>query len=471
MTVDCEQAANLISSRVDGEIPATEDAVLDAHLAGCPACRAVLEAAELQDAAMVRAFAGGRDTAVALAGRVAQEMSAFAPSPRRAVKHPWRRSLARWAGWTAAAAAAGFIGAVIFLRSTDRPATLSQRSRHLAEPIAHLALASGEVFTCPSENQPWQPMAPGAGLEPGAKVRTAESAKCELALPGGSRLRLNSSTELRFTAARDVQLTGGQMWSAVPRDAGPLRIAAGEAKVTTGERGGAAAQFDIACAANAATVTVVAGSARVNGPQLNGLAQATTVRGGESLRVANAGSGAEPSRGYACEPVADPVKATRWLDDLLMLLPADDPELLARVDALLARIVAERKGHVDASDPGPVEHDVRARGQAWAFPIARYALDHLSAPAEADRDKCRTATRLLADLAPPSFVPDLIRLLADDDGEVRFHAATALNRLTGQTLGFTPDRCAETPRDSAPAAAWQEWWTRNRSRYTARPSQ
>ena len=33
MTVDCEQAANLISSRIDGELAVADEAVLDAHLA------------------------------------------------------------------------------------------------------------------------------------------------------------------------------------------------------------------------------------------------------------------------------------------------------------------------------------------------------------------------------------------------------------------------------------------------------
>lgn len=461
MTVDCEQAANLISSRIDGELAASDEARLEAHLAGCAACRAALEAAELQDAAMVRAFAGERHAAAALATRVTQEMSAFAPAPRPEAKRAWRGAMIRWARWTSAAAA-GFVAALIFMRPAAPPETRSQAPVLPEKPIAHLALALGDVFTCPSHDEPWQPMAEGDGLAPGAKVRTAREAKCELALADGSRLRLNSGTELHFTAAGDVQLARGQIWSAVPPDAGPLRIAAGEAEVTTG---GPAAQFEVACEAKAATVTVVAGSARVHGQ-----GQATTVRGGESLHLGEATAiGAEPPLVAACTPVADPVKATRWLDDLLVLLPPDDPELLARVDALLARIVAERSGRAVASSPGDVERDVRARGHAWAAPIARFALDHLSAPADADLNKRRTAARLLADLASPSSVPDLIALLGDDDGEVRFHAAAALHRLTGQTLGFPPDYCAATPRDAAPMAAWQEWWARNGSRYPAAP--
>jgi predicted anti-sigma-YlaC factor YlaD len=63
MTVDCEDAANLISSRIDGELAAADAAALDAHLGECAACRAAMESCELQDAAMLRAFAGGRDAA------------------------------------------------------------------------------------------------------------------------------------------------------------------------------------------------------------------------------------------------------------------------------------------------------------------------------------------------------------------------------------------------------------------------
>jgi hypothetical protein len=457
MTVDCEQAANFISSHIDGELAAADETVLDAHLAECATCRATMEACELQDAAMVRALAGGRDAAAAIARRVESEMASA--DRATAAGSPWNRSAMRIAGWTAAAAA-GFIGAVLFMRPAAAPVTQLQLTAQPPEPIALLALTSGEVFTCPSGEKTWQPIAQGAGLEPGAKVRTSSAAKCELALPGGSRLRLNSGTELRLATASDVQLTGGQIWSAVPQDAGTLRVAAGDACVTAG---GAQARFDVACEPNAARVTVVAGSAQVNGP-----GQAATVRGGESLRI----GAVAPVATYICEPVTDPMKATQWLDDLLVLLPPDDPELQARVDALLTRIVVERSrptatATATASEPGPIENDVRARGALWSAPTARYATKHLSAPAEVDQLKRRAAARLLADLAPPSCISDIIPLLADDDSEVRLHAAAALNRLTGQTLGFPPHRCAATPRDPAPLAAWQQWWTRNRSRYVS----
>jgi hypothetical protein len=383
--VDCEEAANFISARIDGEIGAGDAAGLDAHLAECAACRAMLEGMGLQDAAMVRAFAGGRDAAAALARRVEAEMTG---AGRVTAHHAARRdTTVRWAGWIAAAAA-GFVGAVILMRPAPVTRVVSDARDSAAVPagaqpalqpatqpadlIAHLQLVSGEVFTCPTGMKEWQPMARGDGVAAGAKVRTADAAKCELTLPGGSRLRLNSGTELELASAGDVQLTGGQIWSAVPPHASPLCIAAGDATVTTT---GSSAQLDIARGADAATVTVVAGSAQVNGQ-----GQATTVRGGELLRIDAAKVGGAGASKYGCEPVVDPLKATRWLDDLLVLLPPDDPELLARVDALLGRIVAERAGSsavttpaTTTTTPGPVEHDVRARGPAWAAAIARYA--------------------------------------------------------------------------------------------------
>jgi len=472
--MDCEQAANLISARIDGELAGGDDGALDAHLAGCATCRATMDAAALQDAAMVRAFAGGRDAAAMLAMRVAREMSASSP-PIADSNVAWPLRETRWFAWTAFAAAA-VIAVVLFLRPTPPsapPSSVAQAPAPArpADSIAHLSLACGEVFTCPSGQDAWKPIAPGDGVAPGTKIRTANAAKCELALPDGSRVRLNAATELRLAAPDDVQLSGGQIFSAIGPNAGPLRIAAGSANVVT--TGGPAAQLDVAraTAGDAATVTVVAGAAQVHRQGAAG--QQTTVRGGEFLRVGTSTGDIAPGGGpkWGCEPLTDPLKATRWLDDLLLLLPADNEELLTRVDLLLSRIVAERAARaspVDANPadatPGPIEHDVRARGQSWAPPIARY----VAASTDTDRAKRRTAARLLADLAPPSCVEDLIPLLADDDPEIRFHTAAALNRLTGQTLGFSPDACAASPRDPTPLAAWQEWWNRNRSRYPAR---
>jgi hypothetical protein len=61
----------------------------------------------------------------------------------------------------------------------------------------------------------------------------------------------------------------------------------------------------------------------------------------------------------------------------------------------------------------------------------------------------------------------LIELLADDNPQVRFHAAQGLERLTARDQGRPPAlwkseswaSCAPTHR------AWLEWWETNRNHY------
>ena len=202
----------------------------------------------------------------------------------------------------------------------------------------------------------------------------------------------------------------------------------------------------MACVANAATVTVQRGAAQVAGNVPN-----TTVRGGQILCAPS------PTSAFACTVMPDPLQATQWQDELLALKSADDPEVVARINWLIARI-AIAGGNADL--PCPAEREIRERGQAWCSPMAYYIRNQQKT---ADPGNRRTAARLLADLASRSSIPDLIELLAGDDGQVRFHAAEAIHRLTGQTLGFPAEDCATHP-DAAASAAWQAWWENSKSK-------
>jgi hypothetical protein len=61
----------------------------------------------------------------------------------------------------------------------------------------------------------------------------------------------------------------------------------------------------------------------------------------------------------------------------------------------------------------------------------------------------------------------LINLLADSDGEVRYPAARALQRLTGQSLGRQPEQWRDqswmtcTPTISQ----WHGWWEENKGKF------
>ena len=74
--------------------------------------------------------------------------------------------------------------------------------------------------------------------------------------------------------------------------------------------------------------------------------------------------------------------------------------------------------------------------------------------------------------APPSVIPDLIALLADPEAEVRFHSATALHRLTGQTLGASPEQCSAEDAQTLGQTQrkWQAWWEESEARGRTRPN-
>ena len=464
--MNCEEAANLICARMDGELAGDDTAAvaLDAHLAECAGCRAAAEAMQLQDAALVRAFAPGRVVAEAVAERAVA--AAFAdertPVPRAQVVYvrPPRLRL-----WLTGAAASTVAACVIVAAATWGPRLLRTGTPQVVtpapQPFAQIALSTGDVFTCPSHGpQTWQPVGAGAALAEGDRVRTGPSARVEVRLADGSQVRLNGDTEACLAPGRIVDLKQGQLWSAVPQESQPLRVTASpqaDGGVTATTPPGS--RLDFACASGESVVTAVHGPAKVTG---KGGAETIVPPGAAVTIVAGLPSGQSTA--------GDILLATGWLNDLLLLKGRDDPELNARVNELLSRVKAEGAASRPATapaGPGPVEQYIRAQGDQWSSPMACYVQ---SPQSQSDRSKRLTAARLLSDLAPPWAIPDLIALLGDGDGEVRFHAAAALHRLTGQTLGLSAAQCATDEGAAAGQAQkqWQAWWEQNKGRYAGR---
>src|SRR5687767_46868 len=69
--MNCEEAWNLISARMDGEISPEDRPALDAHLAACATCRSVSDGFEVDDSRLRRAFVERRRAAAAVAGFLA----------------------------------------------------------------------------------------------------------------------------------------------------------------------------------------------------------------------------------------------------------------------------------------------------------------------------------------------------------------------------------------------------------------
>jgi hypothetical protein len=448
--VNCEHATHLISARLDGEIAASDAALLDAHLADCAGCRATAEALAVQDNGLNSIFGERRVAAAMVAERVISELRASV------VARPADLSRNRWASWgrTLVAAAAGFCLAILITRPWDQPneGGLVGPTTHItpvpiAQPVGHLALATGEVFVCPSSSQNWRPLETGGVVQAGMKVRTGPKVLCEFNMNDGSQVRMNADTQVTLTSARHVEVTGGQVYSTIRRQGNnaPFVVKAAPAHATlTGQE----TAFDVSCSPAKTTCTVVEGSVK-----MEAAGKHDVVKGGEMVSLADGQPGDK-------RPVENLMRATQWVDEILVLKGRDNPELARRIDDIFAQLGQDKMWYMQAQE-------VRRLGDHCIVPLCRYIESDRSKGTQDDEMKRREAARIVGDVATTWAIPELINLLDDVDGDVRYPAAVALQRLTGQDLG----RPAEQWRDQGLMACtpsidrWHAWWEKNKSRF------
>jgi hypothetical protein len=448
-----------MSARVDGEISPDDRGRLDTHLDGCAGCRATAEAMTDLDAGLDRAFSLRRASAAAVVDRVLAQFRPGATgigSPRRSWWSAWGKPLA--------AAAAGFLVAVVLLRGPWReaasgtvtvgPTNGGVKAGAVAPAprpatVGQLALATGAVFVCPSDSKDWSALASGGAVEAGMRVRTGPKVRCEFRMADGSEVRLNADSEVTLRSPRRVDVVGGQVFSSVRRQDD------GEAFIVMAEPAGATltalgTAFDVACApgSKAATLTVVEGSVRCEAG-----AGESVVKGGEAVRIAD-------GRLEDKRQVESLMRATQWVDEILVMKGRDNAELARRIDDIFAQLGHDKMWYMNAQE-------VRRLGDHCVVPLSRYIASERSQKTEDDRVKRKEAARIVADVATMASIPELINLLADNDGDVRYAAARALQRLTGNTQEFA----AEQWRDQslmtcAPTVGkWHAWWERNKARF------
>jgi DNA-binding XRE family transcriptional regulator len=127
-----------------------------------------------------------------------------------------------------------------------------------------------------------------------------------------------------------------------------------------------------------------------------------------------------------------------------------------RVEELLARIGKSKVSNL-------YEAEIRSLGEYGVLPLLRYMASPRS---RSDVERRLVAMRIISDLAPTWAIGELIVLLKDANADVRFLSARALERLTSQTQGYPPEKWRGATAELEPAvAAWQTWWSRNRTRY------
>jgi ferric-dicitrate binding protein FerR (iron transport regulator) len=442
--MNCETASNFISARIDGEISAADQKALEDHLASCAACRATTEALSAQDAEIKRAFAPRRRAASAVADAAIAQVGREQMQSLRPRRFPFLTAVL--------SAAAGFALALLILQPWQKPVyptggfalpTTQQTQPAPAAPVAHLALATGTIEVQQPGQTTWQVMPTGAAIAPNSKIRTPSKVRCEVIMADQSTIRLNYNSEVTIGSGRDFKLASGQMYSSVAKAADPFTVSVAQASVTA-----LGTEFDIAITADAqnATLTVVEGSTRVKG------------QGGE--RVVSYGNQMRITAGAfgEAEAVASLPVATRWVNELLVMKGRDSDELRRRIDMLLASIGNEKMAYM-------YEDEIKALGDHCVLPLTRWVQSPLSMK---DLGKRHQAARILSEVAQPWSIPQLIELLNDNDGEVRFYASRALLRLVGHNMGRNPDDWRREKYVNS-ISEWEKWWQGNKDRYPGGP--
>jgi len=436
--MDCSAALNLYNAWLDGELDRGELTALEAHLAGCGDCRAAADALKLEDADLRRAFAPRRQAADTIARRAMEQLRCEVRPPR--VRRAWPS--------LATAAAAGFLLAVAVLRPWQGP---REAAPLLVEgpserPIARLALATGATEMCPpggsdSGELAWYACPESSAIEPGACVRTGALGCCELDTTDGSQIRLNTDTEVRLKQPRQLDMAHGELWSSVADDGAPFEIHTADADISARR-----AKFDLRCPTDETVLTVVEGEATVQDGD-----QARTVTAGEQVKIVDGRIAEGQVRG-------DPLFDTRWINDLLALKGADNPEFVERMNDLLSQIGRAKLSTL-------YEDEIRRLGEPAVWPLLRFLA---SSEPDDEPKKREVAARIVADLAPPRAVMDLIELLADHDPQVRAQVARALERLTGRDQGRPADDWRADWASCEPTQQqWRQWWAERQGRAAA----
>ncbi|MHB8996431.1 MAG: zf-HC2 domain-containing protein [Armatimonadota bacterium] len=177
--LSCDEALELVSARLDGELSHAQCQHLVAHLDGCAACEAAAAQTEMTGA-VLRAIAPEAPPA-GLLERIQAAAELAAPPARRPV--PWRRWVPSFAGVAAAAALV-----VALLANSPQPPTLSPMVAQTPaiERAAKPAVSESPVRVVPSNAvAALSPPAPSAA--PLTRIAsTNHVAKSKLSAPGPS---------------------------------------------------------------------------------------------------------------------------------------------------------------------------------------------------------------------------------------------------------------------------------------------
>ncbi|HQR06147.1 MAG TPA: FecR domain-containing protein [Gemmatales bacterium] len=436
--MNCASIQILLSAWMDRELSSDQVLQVEHHLANCATCKSVLEEMQRLDQQLRAKLPPSPEEVQRLIDSTlfASRGDALPFRPR-----PWRTI-----AMTVASAAAGFLLAVVLLpewfnKPIASKVAPSSTQAALDLPV-QLALAIGVVEI--EEQGTWKPLATGTKLQAGQRIRTPERSRCELRCADGSEIRLNSNSEIIIHSPRLFHLKQGQVWSTVAAATTPFRVKTDQTTVTA-----LGTQFDLNYQVQRTTLSVLEGKTRFD---LQG--KVAEVKAGQQLLLDN-GKGTfdirDPNPDYAL------YQATNWVNEILVLKGRDNPELNRRINDVMASIGETKMAFL-------AEEEIRTLGDHCVVPLCRYLQSARSQEQEMRREM---AARIIADLAQPRSIGDLIELLSDTNPQVRSSMAHGLARLTKQDMGLSPQlwQTADAQKRQLVQKKWKEWWKANQSKY------
>ncbi|REK11998.1 MAG: hypothetical protein DWQ37_13335 [Planctomycetota bacterium] len=436
----CDEFQSGFNAWTDRELPEEQAAELEAHLAECAACQAAAEALQAIDGELRTAFAPRRRAAAQLADRVVlavHEASTATPSPSPPAQQPtglaWPEALS--------GVAAGFLlAAAVFRPWRDDAAKANAAVR---QPIARMAAASGPVEVQMARHLPVFTCPPAAPIARDSIVRTGPTARCELTMKDGNALRLDCNTEVKLHGSEAVEVHRGRLFAISLPESKRLKIQSGGGTITPQ----GAARFAVDCQRPAVRLTVVDGMACVQTSN-----RSRQVGPGKQVRIVEGRVEDDPE-------ARDALLETAWVTGVIALRGADHPELVERVNRLLAKVGAAKLSLL-------YEEELRRLGDDGVPPLLAYLAATRDTPQVQQR---ATAARIVADVAEARRIAELIALLTDANADVRFHAARGLERLTGRNQGLDAKTWQSGPWLSCegPYEKWRTWWAANHDRYPA----
>lgn len=245
---------------------------------------------------------------------------------------------------------------------------------------------------------------PGQRVAPPLFVATREGALCAFETEGGDVLRVNETTRLMIEDKKPIALHEGELFvaakGAVEIDCDGKKIRAKGATFEVSHRD--LARMVKGPGRTQLRVLVLRGEVEVEGRK---------VSAGEMCAAVNGVF--EP-----VGPAEDGVLETRWTHPLL-----DAAELRARASRLSMLLHDPRLGPA-------AERALRTMGSPAAAAMLPRLLN-----AKEESGRLKTMAALIADLAGPELVSEMIDRLGGTDAAVRTELARGLKRLTGQTMG------------------------------------